>query len=919
LFYARELPMKTLMIATAGLLLLGALPAQQRDGSAAFEALLRRHDADFDGRISRAEYPRSAAAFRRLDRDQDGYLSAADFGMAQKEAPAFSGAAADPSDAMSPAQVAFFENEIRPLLVVSCYGCHSSQAQKLRGEFRLDSRAALLTGGPSGPALVPGNPDDSLLMHAVRYADEDLQMPPKQPLAPEQVALLEQWIRDGAPWPKSAATGTPEVEVVSASQDYDFAKAREHWAFRPVEKSAPPTTKRADWAKGEIDSFLLAAMEGRGVQPVADADRRTWLRRVTLDLTGLPPTPQELAAFEADKSEGARERVVDRLLASGAYGERWGRHWLDVARYAESSGKDINIAYPHAWRYRDYVIGAFNADKRYDEFLTEQLAGDLLPAANDDERAEHAIATGYLALGPKSHNTRDRRQFALDVADEQLDAVTQGMLGMTVACARCHDHKFDAIPTTDYYALAGIFASTDTRYGTFRSQGNDHPAALVELPAGAAVAAGPRLTPLAQTAIERIRDQIEQRAEREAKEAGRAAADGKRDPADAARMRRLEQQTEVLDQLLARFDADGTPNAKNRVAMGAADGAARDIAVLQRGELDKPGPIAPRGFLTVLAPLGAPRIEAGSGRRELAGWIASSSNPLTARVWVNRVWAHLFGAGLVPTTENFGTSGQPPDHPALLDWLAATFVADGWSTKALVRRIALSRAYGLAATDSSTGLRNDPELVTLWRFPERRLEAEAIRDSMLAVAGLLERAPPVGSNVNFVEGPVRNDAVVKLLQQSRPVRSVYLPIVRDQLPEPLAVFDVADPSFVTGMREETNVATQALFLMNDPSVLEASDALARSLLAEVADDAERIEQAFLRVLARTPRGEEAAAVRKFLSDFPAPVSETGKGAKGKAGAKTKPAADAPALERRQRVWSAFVQTLFQSAEFRYLG
>ena len=314
MFYARELPMKTLMIATAGLLLLGALPAQQRDGSAAFEALLRRHDADFDGRISRAEYPRSAAAFRRLDRDQDGYLSAADFGMAQKEAPAFSGAAADPSDAMSPAQVAFFENEIRPLLVVSCYGCHSSQAQKLRGEFRLDSRAALLTGGPSGPALVPGNPDDSLLMHAVRYADEDLQMPPKQPLAPEQVALLEQWIRDGAPWPKSAATGTPEVEVVSASQDYDFAKAREHWAFRPVEKSAPPTTKRADWAKGEIDSFLLAAMEGRGVQPVADADRRTWLRRVTLDLTGLPPTPQELAAFEADASVTASENSTVRLL-----------------------------------------------------------------------------------------------------------------------------------------------------------------------------------------------------------------------------------------------------------------------------------------------------------------------------------------------------------------------------------------------------------------------------------------------------------------------------------------------------------------------------------------------------------------------------------------------------------------------------
>ncbi|TAJ16316.1 MAG: DUF1549 domain-containing protein, partial [Planctomycetota bacterium] len=418
------IPMIAAVFSSAAVLALASSAAQQRDNNA-FDALLRRYDADFDGRISRAEYPRSAAMFRRLDKDKDGFLSAADFGAAKAKVGAPAADAADPSQSMSAEQTEFFESKVRPLLVGSCYGCHSATAEKLRGEFRLDSREALLTGGPSGPALVPGNADDSLLVRAVRYTDDDLQMPPKRPLEAAQVAILEEWVRQGAPWPRaSAPSAGAEVAVASAKQEYDFAKAREHWAFRPVEKRAPPQTKRTDWATSEIDGFLLAAMEERGVAPVADADRRTWLRRVTLDLTGLPPTPQELDAFEADKESGAHERVVDRLLSSSAYGERFGRHWLDVARYAESSGKDVNIAYPHAWRYRDYVIDAFAADKRYDEFLTEQLAGDLLPAASAAERAEHAVATGYLALGPKGHNTRDRRQFALDVADEQLDAVS---------------------------------------------------------------------------------------------------------------------------------------------------------------------------------------------------------------------------------------------------------------------------------------------------------------------------------------------------------------------------------------------------------------------------------------------------------------------------------------------------------------
>ena len=895
--------------------------AQERDGKALWQAMRQRFDTDLDGRVSRAEYPRSAASFRRLDRDRDGWISEADFASAPAPAPAAPADALDPSDAMTPEAAAWFESKVRPLLVGNCHECHSAASGKVKGGLRLDSREAVLTGGSSGPAVLPGDVEGSLLVRAVRHADDDYAMPPKRKLPDEQIAVLEEWVRRGAPWPKSAAAA--DAPVASAQIDYDFDEARrEHWAFRPLAQVEPPVLEENKWSQDPVDRFLLAAMEAKGVRPVADADKRTWLRRVTLDLTGLPPTPEELAAFEADRAGDAHEKVVDRLLASPGFGERWGRHWLDVARYAESSGKERNVAYPHAWRYRDWVVEAFNKDLPYDRFLEAQLAGDLLPASGPDARASNLVATGYLAVGPKSHNARDKRQFMLDVADEQLDALSQGMLGLTIACARCHDHKFDPIPIEDYYSLAGILVSSETRYGTQRSQGNDHPSELVELPADASLPNGPPMQPFVRTAIERVRDTTERQAERQAEQnlAARTGADNRPEAVNRVRQRALEQQTKILGELLSRWDDDGRANAKNRVAMGVVEGKPRDIAVLQRGELDRPGDIAPRGFLTVLEPYGAPEIGSGSGRLELARWIASASNPLTARVWVNRVWSHLYGDGIVPTVDNFGYSGQAPDHPGLLDWLARSFLEDGWSTKKLVRRLVLSRAYRLASVDDPRGVERDPELRTLWRFPERRLEAEAIRDSMLAAAGVLQTRPPIGSNSAFLEGVLRNEQVMELVQDRRPVRSLYLPMLRDHLPEALAVFDMADPSFVVGRREETNVATQALFLMNDPTVLEASDALAAKLLDLQGDDAQRIAAAFERALGRKPSSAETAAVQGFLADFDTGAPATGRsGPVGRRFGRARLGAANPVEDPRLAAWSAFVQTLFESAEFRHLG
>ena len=822
--------------------------------------------------------------------------------------------------AITPDQLKFFESTIRPILVDQCYGCHSAQSGRSRGGYLIDTREGARKGGGSGPGIVPGRPDESLLIQAVRYHDEDLQMPPKGKLTDDQIKALERWVAMGAPDPresataKSAAGGGAAAELPAGElTKADIEKGRSWWAYVTPKPRQAPAVKDGAWPTTDIDRFVLAAMESKGLEPVKDAAAVDLVRRVTFDLTGLPPTPAEVAAFLRDKQPGAYERLVDRLLASRAFAEHWGRHWLDVARYAESSGREGNSVYPYAWRYRDWVIDAFDRNLPYDQFLRQQLAGDLLSVSGADDHAAKTIATGFLAVGSKAQRTRSKDQFAMDLADEQIDAFSQAMLGTTIACARCHDHKFDPITQRDYYALAGIFLSTETYYGTSRSQGNQQPSMLISLPADAKVPNGPTLTALQRAAYERIQEQLDQNVDRQQgnqKVQARQAAEG-------------------FAAMMTRFDDDGRATAANRLAMGVREKVEDvDARILARGELDKAGPSVPRGFPEVLTAGGTEQISLGSGRLQLANWVSAPSNPLTARVFVNRAWAWVFGVGIVPTPDNFGTSGVAPTHPELLDRLACDFMADGWDVKALVRKLVLTRTYRLASAGDRDNAAIDPDVTWLWRARERRLPAESIRDAMLSCAGAIG-TPPVASSVASFEGGFgqRGDQLAQVLLRDIDARSVYLPVVRDFQNEALDAFDFADPSFVTGDRDETTVATQALYLMNDERVMELAMRMARRLMRMDATDRQRITFAFQLAFGREPSAAEERAVVSFLRDF----HDGDQGAPGGAasvrerirqrvqsqvGAGLPP--DMLNASPEERAWAAFCQALFQTAEFRYL-
>jgi hypothetical protein len=783
-----------------------------------------------------------------------------------------------PPAAQAPAtadQLLFFEKHIRPVLVKECYSCHSTTARKIRGNLTLDTRGGIREGGDTGPAVVPGNPNRSLLLRALRHQGDLKPMPPKKKLGAEVIARFEQWIAMGAPDPRDGAVQARKNEI-------DIEKGRQFWSFQPPAKKPLPPVRDAAWPRGPIDRFLLAGLEAKGLRPVADADPRALVRRVYFDLIGLPPAPEEVEAFvkqDATDRQAALGAVVDRLLAAPQFGERWGRHWLDVARYAESSGRTANFAYPHAWRYRDYVIAAFNAGKPYDQFVREQLAGDLLPARDAREKAEFLVATGFLALGAKAHDERDGRQFQMDVADEQIDATFQAFQGLTVACARCHDHKFDPIPQKDYYALAGIFRSTLTCYGTIPVFLNFHPSDVVSLPKGAGVTLP--LEPLTAERRAAVEKQIKDVRDRLAQVTGRNAF-----------LQRifLRDRITTLQSRLNLYGPDGTPKA---LAMGVRDYSfPSDSRLYVRGELNQPGETVRRGFPQVLTRK-QPAIRDGSGRRELADWIASPDNPLTARVMVNRVWLHLFGRGLVPTPDNFGASGLPASNLALLDHLAVTFVENGWSVKKLIRTIVLSRAYQLSARFDAKNFEADPDNVLVWRVPKRRLEAEALRDAMLALGGRLDLTPPKGSaqaragegNLGF--GFRAGGPGAALADRHR---TVYLPIVRDRLPELLTLFDFPDPSLIIGERTTTTVPAQALYLMNNPFVIRQAEALAERLLDRGGDDAGKLTRAYQLCYARPPSDGELRNAQKFLADY---------------GQK----------QSRRSAWTALCQALFVSAEF----
>ena len=809
-------------------------------------------------------------------------------------------------------QLGFFEKNIRPVLADQCYKCHSAKAEKIKGQLLLDTRQGTVQGGASGsPGITPGKPDQSTVYEAITWKNDDMQMPPKHKLPEAVVAHFKKWIEMGAPDPRE---GT--VALQAPKKKIDMTEGRKHWAFQKPVKQTPPATKDVTWARTDIDKFLLASMEEKGLRPVADADRATLIRRIAFDLAGLPPTPDEVRTFVSDKSPEALKRVIDLYLDSPRFGERWGRHWLDVARYAESSGKEVNIPYPHAWRYRDYVVESFNKDKPYDQFIREQVAGDLMKWQNKRQQGEQIVATGFLAIGAKSHNQRDARQFTMDLVDEQIDAVSQSMLGLTIACARCHDHKFDPVAQRDYYALAGIFLSTDTLYGTHSQQQNARPSDLIELDDATGLPAGlARITPAEVAQLKRRAEEGQMQAMEAARTIRAAFVDGKGNGKQADAFRALlarDRATQMIGDATL-FRDDGSPRI---LAMGTLDKAyAVDSPILLRGEVSQPADTTvPRGLVEVLCAEGEPlNIAKGSGRLDLAWFIASKDNPLTAGVMANRIWLQLFGEGIVSTPDNFGTRGMAPSNQALLDHLAVRFMEQGWSVKKLIKEIMLSRVYGLSSSLAPASYAVDPDNLTHWRMNRRRLDAEAIRDAMLAVSGKLDLYPVDGSPVALAgdgrEGMIALYRGTTLAPSNH--RSVYLPIVRDQVPESLSLFDFPDASLVSGQRESTNVPSQSLYLMNNPQSIAAADAFALRLgKIEVKKPGDRLVEAFLLAYSRLPTAEEMTAMRSFFTRFAEDQSKGG--GKASFSATAKDAGQFNAL-------SAFCQSLFASAEFRYLN
>lgn len=848
------------------------------------------------------------------------------------------------SDSQDPAALEFFEKQVRPLLVANCYNCHSA-SNKAAGGLRVDDRHGLLQGGNRGPAVVVGDPASSVLLKAVQKTDPKLQMPPDSTLSEEEIAILTKWIKQGAVWPAVKLS----EDQTAWSADYDGLRAN-HWAWQPLKKSTPPAVQHNDWAWSDVDHFVLAGLEARKLNPVEDANRVDLLRRLTFDLTGLPPTPADIQAFVSDASPNAVETVVDRLLASSAYGERWGRHWLDVARYGESTGSARNLPYPHAWRYRDYVIQAFNSDKPYDQFIREQVAGDLLPSSSPEQRDEQLIATGFLALGVKDVNQRFKVRFIMDNIDEQIDTLSRSVLALTVSCARCHNHKFDPIPATDYYALAGIFHSTDLCGGLRNKMGGGgldyyDTSLLLTLSADSGVPAADLAEKVAaaEKAVAQAKADFE-------------ALQGTPEGLEKGPNGRPKQQQarQKWNRLQAELVALSDPAARGIVAHGVRDAAqVGDTEIRVRGEAEQLGPVVPRGFLSVVQVPDAPSVNPQqSGRLELAQWLTSPQNPLTQRVVVNRVWQHLFGEGLVTTVDNFGTTGVEPSHPELLDYLALQFVEDGSSIKRLIRRLVLSRTYQLSSQATPEHLTVDPQNRWLWRHPPRRLEAEEIRDAMLAASGELNpHVSPPSAAKELAVREMRNNgpeaAAITAAARSSRYRSIYLPLVRTLVPGSLEVFDFAEQGMVTGHRDNTTVPSQALYLLNDPFVIRQSQGVARQVLQDASrDDADRLATVYQLVLGRSASESEISRARFYLTEYAQAAGreladheeETSASPEDNvapAAAKVAVAANAnpddvdqdnavitdkaPRIaDAREAAWTSFVQALFASAEFRYL-
>ncbi len=776
-------------------------------------------------------------------------------------------------------QLDFFESKIRPIFADNCYKCHSAEQGKTKGDLTLDTREGWIKGGKTGPAIVPGNADKSLLLQAVRYADADLQMPPKgEKLSDTQIADLTAWVKMGAPDPRAG------VKAITRKSGFgDVAKT--HWAFQPVTNSAPPAVKQADWPTSPIDNFILAALEEKGIKPSLPADRRTIIRRATFDLLGLPPTPAEVTAFLEDPSETAFAKVVDRLLSSSQYGERWARYWLDTARYSDTKGevkKNVeDYRYPFAWTYRDYVIKALNADKPYNQFIIEQIAADKLPLGADKSVL---AAMGFLTLGDHFNGNVN------DVINDRIDVVTKGTMGLTVTCARCHDHMFDPIPTQDYYSLHGVFASS--------MEPKERP--IIKPAQGAAYAD-----------YQKQRDGLEKELS-DMQAAVKGAKDNKEKKKTRLEHVKIEGKLNELDMT--------HPGAPTRAMVLTDRPKPADSPVFIRGEAVNRGEVVPRRFLEVLSGPNREPFHAGSGRLELAQAIVSKSNPLTARVMVNRIWLHHFGEGLVTTPDDFGTQSAPPSHPALLDYLASRFMADGWSMKKMHRLIMLSSVYQQSSAGHARYAQIDPGNRLLWRANVRRLEFEALRDSLLALGGKLDLKQG-GQPVNLTAEPFSTR------------RTIYGEIDRSNVPEVFNQFDFANPDITTGKRYETTVPQQSLYLMNSPLVVEqAKNLVNRPDFKKLNDVEARIGLLYELVLQRPPSAIETKLGVEFLLEKPVPgkVEVASVSSAPPAPGAKKKVKPAPKNERRQNqptfveraplnAWQKYAHALLQINEAAFVN
>jgi mono/diheme cytochrome c family protein len=902
-------------------------------------------------------------------------------------------------------QSAFYVDKVLPIFAENCYRCHSAEGGKDKGGLTLDSRDGMLKGGDTGPAVVPGDAEKSLLIKAVGYKDTDLQMPPKgEKLSPAQVADLSAWVKMGAPVP---ANGKAILSKLSGLTD----KARSHWAYQPVKKPQVPVNKNQQWCRTPVDCFILQKLEAATMFPSPDAPKEALIRRAYYDIVGLPPSPAEVDAFLTDTTPQAWAKVVDRLLAMPQYGERWGRHWLDTARYSDTAGSNVNgldYRFPHAWAYRDWVVGALNADMPYDQFVMHQLAADLLPAEMQGKKQENLAALGFITIGERFGNVND-------LINERIDTVSKGFLAMTVACARCHDHMFDPISQKDYYALHGVFSSIteprvkpqvgelppkaelddfvkkeveamknirDTYFGalgrinqTFRLKSPLYLEALTQSrqvpPQPASTTPAKPLNANALRALspfgqfirnnkldEEIVRAVERRANRrEDSIFGPLARLGEITPESwnakapallaeiqtgtlgrsknkvnpivvavfkDAKPANIKDVWQLYDKVFAaaapksaiwldemaitstgvvagvdaaladvmqvpleikpggamtmndyRAAVERIPNrlqgaiqqtlvAYNELllthpgapahAMVVSDqNQPRNSPVLIRGQADNKGELVPRRFLDILSPGGkAAPFTKGSGRLELAQDIASKSNPLTARVLVNRVWMHHFGEGFVPTPDDLGTMSEKPTHPELLDWLASYFMESGWSMKKLHRLILLSRAYQESTHVIAEYEEKDPYNKLLWRANVRRLDFESVRDSMLTFSGQLDKKIG-GKPVNLTDEPYSFR------------RSVYGYVDRGNLPELMAHFDFSKPDMANSKRTSTVVPQQALFLMNSPMTVDVVRRIVnRPEFTSAPAESGKISALYRIIFQRMPTKEEYKMGREFL-------------------------------------------------------